>query len=151
MPVRSLVTEELKNHSRRDLPRTGINNSLTVDIPVSCIHWGRCQMMGSCEVFRRRMKENGKQSGRKSHFSVHLLLVETVINAFVHNHWLDKMHRVCRLCSDPICQTVAARQGRFFQDRLEILSRGSLPPNQIRGGFFAGESVPVNQACQMCS
>jgi len=33
-----------------------------------------------------------------------------------------------------------------FQDRIEILSRGNLPPKQTLEGFFAGESVPVNQA-----
>ena len=32
-----------------------------------------------------------------------------------------------------------------FQDRIEILSRGNLPPKQTMEGFFAGESVPVNQ------
>ncbi|MCD8242061.1 MAG: hypothetical protein LUD73_06780 [Lachnospiraceae bacterium] len=29
--------------------------------------------------------------------------------------------------------------------RVEILSRGTLPPKQTREGFFKGESVPVNQ------
>ena len=33
-----------------------------------------------------------------------------------------------------------------YQDRIEILSRGNLPPKQTMKGFFAGESVPVNQA-----
>lgn len=32
-----------------------------------------------------------------------------------------------------------------FSDRIEILSRGTLPPGQTTEGFFAGESVPVNQ------
>lgn len=32
-----------------------------------------------------------------------------------------------------------------FRDRIEILSRGHLPPKQTVEGFFAGESVPVNQ------
>lgn len=32
-----------------------------------------------------------------------------------------------------------------FWDRIEILSRGHLPPKQTVEGFFAGESVPVNQ------
>lgn len=33
-----------------------------------------------------------------------------------------------------------------FHDRLEILSRGKLPPRQTLEGFFAGESIPVNPA-----
>ena len=53
---------------------------------------------------------------------------EAVINAFVHNHWLE-----------------GAPAFTVFQDRLEILSRGSLPPKQTMDGFFAGESVPVNE------
>ena len=32
-----------------------------------------------------------------------------------------------------------------FRDRIEILSRGHLPPKQTVEGFFAGESAPVNQ------
>ena len=32
-----------------------------------------------------------------------------------------------------------------FSDRIEILSRGSLAPEQTMEGFFAGESVPVNR------
>ena len=53
---------------------------------------------------------------------------EAVINAFVHNHWLD-----------------GAPTFTAFQDRIEILSRGSIPPKQTMDGFFAGESVPVNE------
>ena len=55
---------------------------------------------------------------------------EAVINAFVHNRWLDGN----------------APMFTAFQDRIEILSRGNLPPKQTMEGFFAGESVPVNQA-----
>ena len=55
---------------------------------------------------------------------------EAVINAFVHNRWLDGN----------------APMFTAYQDRIEILSRGSLPPKQTMEGFFAGESVPVNQA-----
>lgn len=32
-----------------------------------------------------------------------------------------------------------------FSDRIEILSRGTIPIGQTLEGFFAGESVPVNQ------
>ena len=32
-----------------------------------------------------------------------------------------------------------------FSDRIEILSRGTIPTGQTLEGFFAGESVPVNQ------
>ena len=31
-----------------------------------------------------------------------------------------------------------------FSDRIEILSRGKMPPGQTMEGFYAGESVPVN-------
>ena len=33
----------------------------------------------------------------------------------------------------------------MFSDRIEILSKGTIPPGQTMEGFFAGESVPVNQ------
>lgn len=32
-----------------------------------------------------------------------------------------------------------------FSDRIEILSRGSLAPEQTMEGFFAGESVPESE------
>ena len=32
-----------------------------------------------------------------------------------------------------------------YEDRIEILSRGTLAPDQTLEGFFAGESVPVNK------
>ena len=54
---------------------------------------------------------------------------EAVINAFVHNLWIDGN----------------APMFTGFRDRIEILSRGHLPPKQTVEGFFAGESVPVNQ------
>ena len=55
---------------------------------------------------------------------------EAVINAFVHNSWIDGN----------------APMFTGFHDRLEILSRGKLPPRQTVEGFFAGESIPVNPA-----
>ena len=54
---------------------------------------------------------------------------EAIINAFVHNSWI----------------TGNAPMITAFSDRIEILSRGTLPPGQTMEGFFAGESVPVNQ------
>lgn len=54
---------------------------------------------------------------------------EAIINAFVHNRWVDG--------NGPMFSG--------FQDRIEILSRGNLPPNQTLEGFYAGESVPVNR------
>ena len=54
---------------------------------------------------------------------------EAVINAFVHNKWIDGN----------------APMFTGYQDRIEILSRGSLPPQQTLEGFYAGASVPVNQ------
>lgn len=53
---------------------------------------------------------------------------EAVINAFVHNKWVSGN----------------APMITVFSDRIEILSRGSLAPEQTMEGFFAGESVPVN-------
>lgn len=55
---------------------------------------------------------------------------EAVINAFVHNKWIDGN----------------APMFTGFKDRIEILSRGVLPPKQTVAGFYAGESVPVNEA-----
>ncbi len=55
---------------------------------------------------------------------------EAVINAFVHNRWIDGN----------------APMFTGFQDRIEILSRGNLPPKQTLEGFYEGESVPVNDA-----
>ena len=54
---------------------------------------------------------------------------EAVINAFVHNRWVDG--------DEPMFSV--------YSDRIEILSRGTLSPRQTKEGFFAGESVPVNQ------
>ena len=54
---------------------------------------------------------------------------EAIINAFVHNLWISEN----------------APMITVFNDRIEILSRGTLPPKQTLEGFFAGESVPVNQ------
>lgn len=54
---------------------------------------------------------------------------EAMINAFVHNQWT----------------TGNAPMITVFSDRIEILSRGTIPPGQTMEGFFAGESVPVNQ------
>lgn len=54
---------------------------------------------------------------------------EAMINAFVHNQWT----------------TGNAPMITVFSDRIEILSRGTIPPGQTMEGFYAGESVPVNQ------
>lgn len=54
---------------------------------------------------------------------------EVVINAFVHNLWVSG--------NEPMFTV--------FSDRIEILSRGTLAPEQTMEGFFAGESVPVNK------
>lgn len=54
---------------------------------------------------------------------------EAVINAFVHNQWI----------------TGNAPMLTVFSDRIEILSRGTIPPGQTMEGFYAGESIPVNQ------
>lgn len=54
---------------------------------------------------------------------------EAMINAFVHNQWT----------------TGNAPMITAYSDRIEILSRGTIPPGQTMEGFYAGESVPVNQ------
>lgn len=54
---------------------------------------------------------------------------EAMINAFVHNKWIDGN----------------APMITIYSNRIEILSRGTLPPNQTVEGFFLGESVPVNE------
>lgn len=54
---------------------------------------------------------------------------EAMINAFVHNKWVEG--------NEPMISV--------FSDRIEILSRGPIPAGQTVDGFFAGESVPVNQ------
>ncbi len=54
---------------------------------------------------------------------------KTSINAFVHNKWVNG--------TEPMITV--------FSDRIEILSRGTLPPEQTLEGFFAGESIPVNK------
>ena len=54
---------------------------------------------------------------------------EAVINAFVHNKWVNG--------NEPMITV--------YSDRIEILSRGVLPPEQTMEGFFAGESIPVNK------
>lgn len=53
---------------------------------------------------------------------------EAIINSFVHNHWVTG--------NEPMFTV--------YEDRIEILSRGTLAPEQTIDGFFAGESVPVN-------
>lgn len=54
---------------------------------------------------------------------------EAVINAFVHNKWITE--------NEPMITV--------FSDRIEILSRGVLAPEQTIDGFFRGESIPVNK------
>lgn len=54
---------------------------------------------------------------------------EAVINAFVHNKWIDGN----------------APMITVYSDRVEILSRGTLDPKQTMEGFYMGESIPVNQ------
>lgn len=53
---------------------------------------------------------------------------EAIINAILHNKWVTE--------NEPMVSV--------FTDRIEILSRGTLAPNQTLEGFFKGESIPVN-------
>lgn len=54
---------------------------------------------------------------------------EAVINAFVHNKWVDEN----------------APMITVYNNRVEILSRGTLDPKQTIEGFYLGESIPINQ------
>ncbi len=54
---------------------------------------------------------------------------EAVINAILHNKWVEG--------NEPMISV--------FSDRIEILSRGTLPPTQTMEGFFLGQSIPVNE------
>ncbi len=54
---------------------------------------------------------------------------EAVINAFLHNKWVTGLEPMITV----------------YSDRIEILSRGSFAPGQTLEGFFAGESIPVNE------
>ena len=54
---------------------------------------------------------------------------EAVINAFAHNHWVN---------GDSPMFTA-------YEDRIEIVSLGTLPPGQTKEGFFGGISIPVNK------
>lgn len=53
---------------------------------------------------------------------------EAIINAVLHNYWVGG--------NEPMISV--------FSNRIEILSRGSIPPAQTMDGFFNGESIPVN-------
>lgn len=54
---------------------------------------------------------------------------EAVINAFVHNKWVN---------GDSPMFTA-------YEDRIEIVSLGTLPPMQTKEGFFGDVSIPVNK------
>lgn len=54
---------------------------------------------------------------------------EAVINAFLHNKWVEG--------NEPMISV--------FSNCIEILSRGTLAPSQTMEGFFSRESVPVNE------
>ena len=54
---------------------------------------------------------------------------EAVVNAFVHNLWIN---------GDSPMFTA-------YEDRIEIVSLGTLPSGQTKEGFFKGISIPVNK------
>ena len=54
---------------------------------------------------------------------------ETVINAFAHNLWVN---------GDSPMFTA-------YEDRIEVVSLGTLTPGQTKEGFFSGVSIPVNK------
>ena len=53
---------------------------------------------------------------------------EAIINAFLHNEWVN--------LNEPMIT--------FYSDRIEILSRGTLSPLQTLEGFYKGHSIPIN-------
>ena len=53
---------------------------------------------------------------------------EAIINAVLHNKWIDG--------NEPMISV--------YSNRIEILSRG-VPPSQTLEGFYLGESIPVNE------
>lgn len=55
---------------------------------------------------------------------------EATLNAILHNKWV----------------TGYGPAFTMYSDRLEILSRGPLPPEQTVLGFYRGDSVPVNKS-----
>ena len=54
---------------------------------------------------------------------------EAIINAFLHNKWVEM--------NEPMVT--------IYSDRIEILSRGTIPQGQTVEGFFLGESIPFNK------
>jgi ATP-dependent DNA helicase RecG len=54
---------------------------------------------------------------------------EAVLNAFVHNRWIDMV--------SPVIE--------FFTDRVEVASYGGLASSQTLNGFLRGETKPVNR------
>lgn len=54
---------------------------------------------------------------------------EAIINAVLHNKWIEG--------NEPMISV--------YSNRIEILSRGVLPPSQTLEGFYQGESIPVNE------
>lgn len=60
----------------------------------------------------------------------HSIFNEALINAFIHNRWLDE----------------DAPQIHVFNNRIEIISHGGLPKNQTIDNFFRGVSKPRNKS-----
>ena len=56
-------------------------------------------------------------------------LREAVLNAFIHNDWLD----------------LNAPMISVFNDRIDILSYGTIPNGQTIEGFYDGKSVYVKK------
>ncbi len=54
---------------------------------------------------------------------------EAIVNSFLHNNWING--------DGPMISV--------FSNRIEILSRGTLPSGQSKEGFYSGESIPVNR------
>lgn len=71
---------------------------------------------------------NRKEERRETYLFDIKSFNEAIVNAVLHNKWVEG--------NEPMITV--------FSNRIEILSRGTIPPGQTIEGFYLGESVPVN-------
>lgn len=134
----NLLAQLLSNDSRMNI-RVSIFSGKDKTAPLYSVkEFGRCCLLLTLDKIleygdvlnliqadeRRRVVER-----KDVHLFEGVAFREAMINAFVHNKWIDK--------NGPMIT--------IYSDRIEILSRGCLPRGQTREGFYAGESVPVNK------
>lgn len=71
---------------------------------------------------------NRKEERRETYLFDIKSFNEAIVNAVLHNKWVEG--------NEPMITV--------FSNRIEILSRGTIPPGQTIEGFYLGESIPVN-------